>query len=136
MIWICYCDCGNSSEVAAYKLKKGNTKSCGCLRKEIRTNFKHGMSYTKKYISDAQRKFSYGIGPEKFDSMRRSQNYGCAICKILESECKKSLCVDHDHKSGKVRGLLCNKCNLLLGKANDNIETLQSSIDYLKRSEP
>ena len=57
----------------------------------------------------------------------------CAICK--KSQKHKRLATDHCHKKNFVRGLLCEKCNLLLGYANDNIQLLKSAIKYLKKYE-
>lgn len=53
----------------------------------------------------------------------------CATCGSVER-----LCIDHDHATGRVRGLLCNDCNLSLGYAKDSIETLKNLIKYLEGS--
>jgi len=66
--------------------------------------------------------------------LKKEQNFGCAICGITEEETKKSFCVDHDHKTGKVRGLLCNNCNHGLGLFKDNTLFLARAINYLKES--
>jgi hypothetical protein len=57
------------------------------------------------------------------------------ICKdqfILGKKNKKSPCIDHDHKSGKIRGILCDKCNRMLGFANDSYNILIQAAEYLK----
>ena len=46
---------------------------------------------------------------------------------------KQGLCVDHDHKTGQVRGLLCKGCNVALGETKDNVETLKGLIEYVNR---
>jgi len=61
---------------------------------------------------------------------RMLQEQGC-ICLICGKTGKKMLAVDHDHKTNKVRGLLCSKCNLGLGAFNDNAELLLKAITYL-----
>ena len=53
------------------------------------------------------------------------------ICGISEEEIGKRLDVDHCHASGKVRGVLCNSCNNILGHARDNIDVLKSAAEYL-----
>lgn len=60
------------------------------------------------------------------------QNAACAICRTPQRELKKRLAVDHCHKSGMFRGLLCSACNLGLGIFKDNISNLQSAIQYLQ----
>lgn len=74
-------------------------------------------------------KYEYGIGLEKYNYMLASQNNCCAICKKTDG---KSLCVDHNHATGKIRGLLCNKCNKALGLFNDDPELLKIADLYLK----
>lgn len=60
----------------------------------------------------------------------------CAICKAgIEEwggEKGNTSCIDHDHKTNKVRGLLCSKCNLGIGMFEDNSENLKNAIEYLK----
>jgi hypothetical protein len=78
-------------------------------------------------------KRNYGMTPEDYDSMVETQNNECLICFTSgDQERNKRLLVDHCHASGKVRGLLCNKCNLLLGHADDTIDRLERAILYLK----
>ena len=55
----------------------------------------------------------------------------CAICGIPEKELKRRLAIDHCHTKGHIRGLLCTRCNFVLGFAKDNPYILQSAIDYL-----
>lgn len=64
--------------------------------------------------------------------MFNKQNGQCAICEIGQDKSIKAFAVDHDHITGKVRGLLCSKCNLTIGNANDDINILKSAIKYLE----
>lgn len=79
----------------------------------------------------------YGITLEKYNKMLEKQNYVCAICYKPETaydsrlKITRKLAVDHCHKTGKIRGLLCNRCNLSIGKFEDNIEIIKSVILYL-----
>ncbi|MEU3476467.1 endonuclease VII domain-containing protein [Rhodococcus sp. NPDC006774] len=68
----------------------------------------------------------YGITADQYDGMVVAQDGKCAAC----NETAK-LVVDHCHKSGKVRALLCDRCNRLLGVADDRIELLQAAIAFL-----
>jgi len=76
-----------------------------------------------------------------YDILLLAQNSVCAICYKLESIGSyvkgqpKRLAIDHNHKTGYVRGLLCHSCNVSIGSMNDSIELLQSAITYLKRYE-
>lgn len=76
-------------------------------------------------------KTRYGITLEDFNVLLEKQNNCCAICKKSVDENKQGLSVDHCHKTGKVRGLLCSHCNFVIGYAKDSIERLQSIINYL-----
>ncbi len=73
---------------------------------------------------------NYGLTLKKFNELINSQNNSCAICKKPFNEV--TACIDHDHQTGKVRGLLCPNCNWALGHAKDNIKILESMIRYLQ----
>ena len=72
----------------------------------------------------------YGLTPEAFAVLLEVQSGSCAICRaeLLKG---RGTHVDHDHVTGRVRGLLCNPCNLGLGVFRDSREYLAAAIDYL-----
>ena len=74
----------------------------------------------------------FGITTEDYAELLNSQGDVCAICR---KTCKtgRRLAVDHNHKTGKVRGLLCNNCNQGLGKFKDSKELIMQAYEYLKR---
>lgn len=76
----------------------------------------------------------YGITLDYYDKLLEVQNYCCDICKNVNKS-ERRLCVDHNHTTGKVRGLLCDTCNTALGKFRDNVDLLNEAIKYLKKHE-
>lgn len=74
----------------------------------------------------------YGITLEEYDLMFSNQGGRCAICMKHQDEFKKKLHVDHCHTTGKVRGLLCQKCNQGIGLFNDDKDLLIKASEYLK----
>lgn len=74
----------------------------------------------------------YGISVEQVEAMITLQGGVCAICPRPISLGKYTH-VDHNHSTGKVRGVLCIGCNHLLGKASDDVSILRSAIDYLEK---
>ena len=121
-------DCGNPT----YESRALKCKTCWLARPvEGRKNT------ARKY----QLKRKYKLSFEDYDGMLKIQKSSCAICGINQSDLKFSLSVDHDRSCCQekvscgecVRGLLCNKCNLALGYANDNIDLLNNMIKYLKK---
>jgi hypothetical protein len=79
----------------------------------------------------------YGITFDDYDRMLKEQNGKCAICQRPEPV-NRMFDVDHDHKTGDVRGLLCTSCNRVLGHAGDSPERLRVAADYLssRKSRP
>jgi hypothetical protein len=77
-------------------------------------------------------KWNYGITQLDYDRLYQIQQGCCAICKTHQKILKRTLSVDHCHKTNRVRGLLCFACNTVLGGVSDSIEKLESAIDYLK----
>lgn len=78
-------------------------------------------------------KYRYGITIPEYDKMLKEQGNRCKICED-ENKNGEHFCVDHCHTSGKIRGLLCARCNKALGKFKDNIKILEKAIQYLKDS--
>lgn len=84
----------------------------------------------KSGTTNVRRKRRYGTdGSDIF----AAQNNCCAICKGTEPKNGRTWCLDHDHKTGKVRGMLCHPCNLMLGYIQDNVTTLSNAILYLNK---
>ena len=76
---------------------------------------------------------SFGITLGDYNNMLEYQDGVCAICGDYETDNNaKNLAVDHNHQTGKIRGLLCGKCNKMLGLAKDDKTILQSAINYLR----
>lgn len=84
-------------------------------------------------LSNRKRQLArYGLTVEDYDEMLRQQEGACAICKEPPSEGWK-LAVDHDHKTGKVRGLLCLGCNVTVGYLEENPIRIQGCQAYLEK---
>lgn len=74
----------------------------------------------------------YNLTLEEYDTILASQGFCCAICKTTETRNKYGhFVVDHDHRTGQVRGLLCDACNIGLGGFRDNPVSLEAAIRYL-----
>ena len=76
----------------------------------------------------------YNITLKEYNYLLKTQNGRCAICNGYEKVKNRNLAVDHNHKTNKIRGLLCYRCNVLLGMAHDDINFLYKIIKYLKRT--
>jgi hypothetical protein len=85
----------------------------------------------KEKVRNQKLKYMYGISLEDYNKMFIEQNGCCKICQDHQSKFKNSLCVDHCHTTGKVRGLLCDQCNRGLGSFKDDIEIVKNIIKYL-----
>lgn len=78
----------------------------------------------------------YGMTMADYDRMFAEQNGVCAACGKEQTHSRVHngyLCVDHDHTTGKTRGLLCRKCNIALGHVDDDVEILKKLIEYIQR---
>jgi hypothetical protein len=114
-------------------------------REKLRANNRRYYQKNKKSISDknaararaawpATRDVRYGLSSSQYNSMLEAQRGVCAVCgrPPKGKRRQRALCVDHDHRSGTVRGLLCYDCNLMLGHAKDDAEVLRRAADYLQ----
>ena len=109
-------------------------------RKRIRDWHRKNPEAAKKWrknnpekFRESQLKSKYGITLNDVNEMKIKQSNCCAICKE-EFVKNKKINVDHCHKTGKVRGLLCHSCNTSLGKFKDSVEILNNAIKYLKKA--
>lgn len=81
---------------------------------------------------------NYGLTEEDYAVMLEQQHGVCAICGGLNREkgdTRKNLGVDHSHATGENRGLLCDRCNIVLGKVNDDASLLMRAVEYLRKFE-
>ena len=158
-VWVCKCDCGNELSVVGTQLI--NQKYCikckpGAINGEKKYNDKEKYcpkckdwkpleSFPKKKNSASGRdsycypcfkeyrrkwvrnKF-YGITDEEFNKAFEEQNGSCALCGRYNK-----LVIDHCHKTGKFRGLICSLCNSIIGRVDDSIELLQKAILYINK---
>ena len=108
-------------------------KEC-TIQRTVEYNKNNSASVRSQYL-----KRQYGLTFEEFDTMLSSQDNACAICGTKQPSKNRGRTrrfhVDHDHETGKVRGLLCKSCNIALGEIGDNIHTLKSMIEYLENHE-
>jgi hypothetical protein len=92
----------------------------------------------KERDSEIRLKYRYGITTEDHKKLYESQNGICPICKnkfkFISENKTEMLFIDHNHKTGIIRGLICRRCNLLLGHANDDVKLLLNAVEYLKKS--
>lgn len=185
-MWLCKCVCGTEKILRGKDLRKGQVRSCGCLRKEqAAENARNRKSPPATDWSTRAEKFCpsckqilpvaefgknrsaydgltgycrvchrrvtrenkiknwgssrhyhlvqrYGITAAEADQILENQDGVCAIChKVPSPELRTPWHVDHDHKTGKVRGILCHACNTALGNFNDDPETLERALEYL-----
>lgn len=124
-----YCrDCDQVKPISDFPTAGSYCRKCSTIRTRNAPNYAANIRKGKLK--------KYGLTPEQYDEMNGKQNGLCAICSKPEiTKSKVRLAVDHDHKTGYVRGLLCNTCNTALGKFYDNIELLKSAIWYLEKAE-
>ena len=77
-------------------------------------------------------KGTYGITPQEHDELMARANNSCEICGKHQSKERKKLNVDHCHVTGKIRGILCTRCNSAIATLGDNEEGVQRAVDYLR----
>lgn len=88
---------------------------------------KRALAYRKHLL-----KKKYGLTLDQFDELLASQHGACAIC--LREQVGMRLHIDHDHSTGKIRGLLCSNCNTGLGMFGDSVDGLIAAIQYLEEA--
>lgn len=125
------CVCSYCKKEFKARSPKKTWCSRACLK---RKDEKETNGYNRYWRSAI--KLSYGINTEDYFRLLNEQQGVCAICKQNETAVAngkiRKLGVDHDHSTGKVRGLLCQNCNIMIGGARDNPGILTAAVLYLK----
>lgn len=116
---------------------RGTMKTCKkCKQEKAESEFSKRKSSSdgyQSYCKDCMKAsvdylmLTYGLTAEQYKGMYDAQGGKCAICKKKSNK----LFVDHNHKSGKVRALLCHRCNTGIGYFSDNPETLRRAANYV-----
>lgn len=131
------------------KRKDGIEYKCKKCKSEYNSNFYTGnikhIEKTKEYNKRNQRKVrncdllrDFGITIDEYEKMLTNQNNKCKICNKEETVKNKKtnklrmLCVDHCHKTGKIRGLLCNRCNSAIGLLYEDSTIINNCLKYLE----
>lgn len=129
---------GHKKEASEYHKSYGikNRKKLNKYRRDYNAKNPNKMNeYRKKYRENndtdrmAEIKRKYGLSKEGYYYMLDIQDNKCKICgKEMEK-----ICIDHNHITGKIRGLLCNNCNLGIGNLQENPFILIKTVEYLKQ---
>lgn len=116
--------CRKKYDERYYKSKKGK------LVRQKYYQSKKGKAANRK----GQLKARYNITPKQYNRMFKKQNECCAVCGKSQLSFKNKLAVDHDHKTGKVRGLLCRRCNLGISYIEGWYKTYSKTVNqYLQK---
>jgi hypothetical protein len=117
------------------KIKLKSKKYCDNNKEKINLKTKEYRMNNKEKSKTYILKRRYNITLEEYNKLFNKQNGKCAICGKHQSELKKILSVDHNHETGKIRGLLCYNCNNGLGCFKDNKNILKSAENYLNEND-
>ena len=90
--------------------------------------------YTPEERRKRHLKHKFGLTQETWDALFEAQGKVCAICKTPDPDSARGWHTDHCHSTGKVRGILCKRCNTTLGLMRDNTTYLANAIEYLVSS--
>lgn len=129
------CTCQKAKDASSFhrskSTKDGLDPRCRDCRRKATASHNTDVELKR---SNSRLRF-YGITGADYDAMFLAQDGLCAICRLPESMTYKGqvkqLSVDHDHDTGRVRGLLCAACNFALGKFRDDPALLRAAADYL-----
>jgi len=120
--------CANENAKHLYSVNKD-----GCSDRRKAERKQHYLTNKKEHgqISRRTRLRKYGLTEKEYEDRLDQQQYRCAICNVHQNDLKVRLSVDHCHRTGKIRGLLCTACNTAIGKFHDDPILLLQAINYL-----
>lgn len=109
-------------------------KSCNSIRTKKMWASPEGKRKMQIRSKKYELKRNYGITLDEYNSILTKQNNSCAVCSTHKDAFKRDLDVDHCHKTGKVRGLLCVACNTALGLLKEDKERAIKLFQYLENN--
>jgi hypothetical protein len=122
------CDSFYKSKTGAQK-RRGECKQCS---NNVTKNYQAKYPELKKtYDQNHRLKNIFGITIEQYTELGNKHGWKCCICEKTETENKRKLAIDHDHSTGRIRGILCGNCNRGIGNLKDSVSLLQKAINYL-----
>lgn len=137
--------CGIEKPVEAFRLGRTICKACAVIyhreasrkwyneyREQKAASQKEHREMNPRNQTVGARKRRYGISAEEYDALSIRQKGACAICGGPPVKNRKSLSVDHCHETGRIRGLLCGRCNTGLGMFKDLPALLEKALQYLR----
>lgn len=156
--WVCLCACGQRKIFRGDQLECGKAISCGCASsaarsanmKQIRAKYgapcalpmweEHGMNCDasgaarRAYAFESRLWSKYGLTFMAYCDLADAQDFKCPVCTDTLSM-DRNTHIDHDHATGKVRGLLCASCNTAIGHLQDSKDNMARAIQYLNTNE-
>lgn len=131
--------CGEERDIEEFPVRSDTGRrrtECRSCRSKANLNRYHTKTSTKEAHSKASLKYylmkRYGMTVEQYGQMSIEQDHRCAICRSPETG-NRRLAVDHCHRTGKVRALLCQACNTALGKLKDDPLLIRRAAEYVER---
>jgi len=113
---------------SAKRLQKWRSKNPQKVKEGIKRNYDNDKdAYRNRSLI-----YKYNITLEDYNIMLNNQKGLCRVCGIDRMNLRKNLSVDHCHKTGKVRGLLCERCNTALGLLKEDIKIMRNLINYME----
>lgn len=129
----------NRSDIRIENLYEYHSISKRCTRDDPFSKSKYEKAWRQAFpekVKDSHLRKSFGMTLEEYMAKHAAQNGKCAICRRPETSTRngktKSLAVDHCHKSGKIRDLLCAACNKAIGLLKEDVGVLTAAIAYLR----
>ena len=114
--------------------KSGLTSACKvCRSKAYNTWERNNKQRIKQYSRKSNLKKGYGLTIGDWNNLFDRQQGRCAICERHQSEEPMRLHIDHNHRTGQIRNLLCSNCNRMLGCAKESTTILVKAIEYLNK---
>lgn len=110
-----------------YKYLQPSCKKCW------KAKIQHKRDTIPGFQKNVDLKHNFGITLDDYNEMLKKQDYKCEVCLRHESEFKRKLSVDHNHTTGKIRGLLCSLCNTALGKLKEDKEVINRLLNYIDK---